>query len=711
MKTVYTTCRYCEANCGLAVHVQDNCVKKITADKDNPQTWRDICSKGLTAHELVEHPRRITAPMKRVGNRFVETTYEEAITAIAGKFRQLLDTHGVDSIGYYHGNPLGFTSSIAFALGWVDGVGTQNRYNVGSVDQNNNHVVSDKLFGLPYVPFNPDIDHCDHLLMLGMNPAQSKFSWLGNASDGWKRALQRQAEGARLVVVDPRRTTSAEKADEHLPINPGTDWAFLLGLLHTVFAEELFDQQVCAALPAEQLASLREIALSVELDELAGRCGIEVKTICRIARDHARAEGAMCLTQTGVSMHVTGTIGHWLGLVLDIVTGHLDRPGGRRFDTGYINMTALVADNPPEESFSRVRRLPTVMGNRALAELPDEILTAGAGQIRAMVIHSGNPVVSGPNGQLLDEALAGLDMLVAVDLVQRESHRHADWLIPGVHWLEREELAYNLAGGMDQPFAQYSPQAVRPPATVRPEWQFFLDLSLAMGIPFMGKRGTNTVVRLSRLLSRMVRKPQWAFSPGLLERLMLKTGKTISWRELRESPHGVQYGARNYGLLAKQMDGRQVQVAPDSFSCELRRLLQVVTEDSRELPFVVTGKRTLNMMNSWLMELPNMQKREQSNDCELHPEDAERLGLKNGAEVEVSSSTARIRLVAHITDRVPPGVVCIQHGWGSRVFDPAKGEQPLCYGSNVNLLVDNRVVDPFSGIPRLNSTRVDVRAV
>ncbi|MEP4147623.1 MAG: molybdopterin-dependent oxidoreductase [Halioglobus sp.] len=709
MNTVYTTCRYCEAACGLAVQVRDNKVEKIVADKENPQTWRDICAKGLTAHELVEHPRRIKAPMKRVGNSFVETTYEEAISAIAGRFNELIADNGADSIGYYHGNPLGFTSGVIFSLGWVDAVGTQNRYNVGSIDQNNNHVVSSALFDLPYVPFNPDIDRCDYLLMIGMNPAESKFSWLGSASDGWARAREKQTQGTTLVVVDPRRTRSAQQADTHLNIKPGTDWAFILGLLHTVFGEDLADPDACAALPAEQLESIRSIALAADLTHLSRRCGIAVEDIRQVARDYAQATGAMCLTQTGVSMHTTGTVGHWLGLVLDIVTGHLDKPGGRRFDTGYINMTEFAATGHQPETISRVRGQPTVMGNRSLAELPDEIQTPGPGQIKAMVIQSGNPVVSGPNGRLLDNALAGLDMLVAVDLVQRESHRHADWLIPGVHWLEREELSFNLAGGMDQPFAQYSAQAVNPPESIRPEWAFFVDLSLAMKVPFMGKKGANTMIRISRVLARLFRKPQWAVSPGLLERLMLKGGKTFSWRQLQNSPHGLQYRDRAYGQLKAQMGGKAIQIAPGKFCTQLQRLLDESEQPGADYPFTLIGKRTLHMMNSWLMELPNMQKREQGNDCEVHPQDAHSLGIQEGAEIEVTSAVGSICIKARISDRVVPGIICIQHGWGSRVFSPANKEEPLCYGVNVNDLVDNAEIDPFSGIPNLNSTRVKIR--
>ncbi len=710
MDTVYTTCRYCEAACGLAVQVENNRVQKIVADKANPQTWRDICAKGLTAHELTEHKRRITAPMKRVGDRFVEVSYEEAVLDISTRLRHLINEYGADSIGYYHGNPLGFTSGILFSLGFIDGIGTRNRYNVGSVDQNNNHVVSDALFELPYVPFNPDIDHCDYFLLIGMNPVESKFSWLGNASDGWARARKKQAQGSKLVVVDPRRTRTAKHADQHLVIRPGQDWALLLGILHFVFRENLQDQVACAELPEGQLRELQQLAVGANIDELASRSGISACSMHQIAREFSMASGAMCLTQTGVSMHTTGTIGHWLGLVLEIVTGHLDQPGGRRFDTGYVNMTEFAAQVKQPETPSRVRQQPTVMGNRSLCELPDEIMTSGPGQIKAMLIHSGNPVVSGPNGDKLDEALASLDMVIAIDLVQRESHRHADWLIPGVHWLERGELLFNLAGGMDKPFAQYSRQALEPPPGVRPEWDFFIDLALATKVPFMGYRGLNTLIRLSRTLSRWLNKPHWAFSPSFIERLMLSGGKVLKWKTLQAAPHGLTYGDRRYGLLEHQRKGQPVQIAPAAFCQELNNLLECTVSDFKDYPYTLIGKRTLNMMNSWMMELPNMQKRHRANDCEINPADATRIGIKDGDDVEVSSRVGCLRIKAVLSDDVPEGIVCIQHGWGSRVFDPAGGGEPEIHGVNPNRLVDHTSTDPFSGTPDLNSTRVAIKA-
>ena len=711
--TVYTTCRYCESCCGLAVEVDvaANRVVRIKADQENPGSWRDICNKGLSAHEVVEHPQRLRFPMKRVGDAYMRVSYEEAVEGVAADLRRIMDRHGPDAIGSYIGNPVGFGSDIIFSLGLIDGIGTSSRFSASSLDQNNQHVVSDALFGCSFLPLSPDVDRCDYLLLIGGDPATSRFGWLGSATDGWNRMLARQAQGAKIVVVDPRRTRSADDADLHLAIEPGTDWAFLLGLLTVIFREGIESKSAVGRLPEDHVARLRSLIDLVNMEALSKRTGIAVTTVEEVARGFARAKGAACITMTGVSQNDTGTLGQWLSTVLDIITDHLDRPGGRCWDAGFVNMTDFATRSLSNDGLSRVRGLRTVLGCRSVCELPDEIDTPGEGQIRALIMQAGNPVVAGPDGAALDRSLASLECLVVVDLVQRESHRHAHWLIPAPHWLERAELPFNLANAQDRSFIQYANRAVDPPPDVRPEWEFFTDVALAMGVPMLGRRGVNTAIRASRWLAKAFRRPGLAISPALVERVAVTASKRASYKRIKEAPHGVVHGDKRFGQLAEFRKGAPIFVAPEELCEELRSKLGEAPSPTKEYPFVMTGRRSLHLMNSWLTELPNTLKRERENRCEIHPEDAASLGVSDGDRVRVQSETGVIELPAEVTDRVRRGIVCIPHGWGSRVFSPADAAEPIVYGVNRNLLVDNCTLDPLSGTPKLNSTRVAVERV
>ena len=241
----------------------------------------------------------------------------------------------------------------------------------------------------------------------------------------------------------------------------------------------------------------------------------------------------MVVTRTGVSLHAAGTIAEWLGHVLNVITGRMDRPGGRRFEPGYVDTLRLadLAKTPPHTSRLTGRGL--VAGAHALADLPGEIVTPGRGRIRALVINSGNPVVSGPDGGRLDAALAQLDLLVAIDFVQRESHRHAHWILPAAHWLERDDLLAFTSSMHDEPFIQYGVQAVAPPPGVREEWQIFTDLAIAMRRPLFGVRGLNGFITATRRLARVAGRPGLEFTPHWIDRLLVATSRKVNGRRLQ----------------------------------------------------------------------------------------------------------------------------------------------------------------------------------
>ncbi|MCV7172220.1 molybdopterin-dependent oxidoreductase [Mycobacterium manitobense] len=717
--TVHTFCRYCMASCGLEVTVEGNRIQKISADKQNPHSWHDFCAKGRTANQLVEHPRRIVRPMRRVGDSYVEESWDVAIRDIAARMNALIDQDGPDAIGAYYGNPSGHSSSnVMFMNAWMDAIGTRSRYAVGSVDQNALHVVAEAMYGSSLMVPVSDVDNCDYFLLIGTNPAVSAWNWLETVPGGWRRALARQQRGATIVVVDPVRTETAEKADVHLAVQPGQDWALLLALVKVILDEGLEHRRDCADL-ATGVDELRRLVADADLDDLAIRCGIERSRIVSTARDFAAARGAMVVTRTGISLHAAGTVGEWLGQVLNVITGRMDRPGGRRFEPGYFDALKLAELAKTEPHTSRVAGREMVAGAHGLAELPDEITTPGPGQIKAMLINCGNPVVSGPDGSKLDKALAQLDLLVVIDLVQRESHRHAHWLLPAVHWLERDDLLAFTSNMHDEPFVQYGRKVVEPPPDTRQEWEIFVDLALAMDRPLFGAKGLNRFIRATRRAAALTRRPAVAFGPHWLDRLIVRmsrkfNGRRLTWRDLMANPHGLVLGPREFGHFkgALRTDDKMVHAAPPQFTARARELLaEPIHVAPQEFPFQLGNRRNRHSMNSWLNELPGLHRAGKGNDVMINAEDAATLGIGEGDRVRVYSPTGAVELAATLSDRPRRGMVIIDHGWGSRIFDPRGGGAPESFGVNRNLLVDGSTVDPLSQTSTLSSCYVGVERV
>jgi len=702
-RTTKTFCRICPAFCGLDVTSDGDKIVDIAPDKDNPYSWKDFCSKAANSKNIRDHELRLTTPMKRVGDKYVPATYEEAIADIAARLNRIRAEHGADAIATYLGNPGASNSpSAMFMGGFMAGLGSTSRYSVGSIDQNNLHVVSEAMYGCAMAILNPDVDNAKCFLFLGMNPAVTTMSWLDTAPNGWKRILAAQKKGADLIIVDPRVTPSTRKADTHVRITPGEDWAFLLGIIHVIFREGWIHEADCAQ--ANGVATLRDIAGTVSLADLAQRCGVPTPQIEDIARRFATAESAVCVARTGVSQNRNGSLGEWLSHALNLITGRTDRKGGRFYQPGVLKNTMATYNRmaPPVQRFSRVRGHPAVTGAFPLATLADEILTPGEGQVRALIINAGNPVVSGPDGPRLDSALEQLDLLVAVDFFQRESHRHAHWLIPGCHFLERDELFALLGILFDRPFIQYGQAAIEPRDGVWPEWRFFLELAVAMDIPFMGNPEFN----------RMAREGNGP-TPHFFWKSVIDSEGTVSWEEVENSTGGWLHREREYGHFRPALqtpDGR-IQAAPEALVNALkRRLADLGAPGDDRYPFRLVNQRRLSMMNSWLVET-NHHSRVYGNFVEVNPADAEVHGIREGSRVRVASPTGAVEVTARLTDEVPTGIVSMDHGWGSRLFDPSGREPPQVQGVNRNILISGAELDELSGVPCFNGTRVDICAI
>ena len=715
LTTTKTFCRICIAFCGIDVVKDGDKIVRILPDQTHPYNWRDYCAKGANAHLVRDHPKRLKTPMKRVGDKYVPVSYEVAIKEIAQQLNAIREKHGANAIGTYIGNPgLSNSPNHFFQGGFSAAIGSTSQYTVGSVDQNSFHLVGQEMYGSELASLIPDVDHAKCFLFLGMNPAISNMAWMDTVPEGWKRVLAAKEQGADLIIVDPRQTPSTRKATTHVVIRPGEDWAFLLGIIKIVFENGWQHQQDCDE--ANGIDVLRNLAESASLDQLAARCNIPLAQIQDIARRFATAETAMCVAHTGVSQNRNGTLGEWLSQALNLITGRTDRKGGRYYQPGLFKNSMKVVNllGPPVLRRSRVGNYRFVAGGYPLAILPDEILTPGEGQIRALIINSGNPVVSGPDGARLDGALKELELLIAVDMFQRESHRHAHWLIPGCHFLEREEFLALFGVLFETSFAQLGRPAIEPLNGIKPEWEFFRDLAVEMKAPFLGVRGLNTVIRVSRWVSRLTGNPFHAFNPRWIWAFLLWKFGVVSWKTVSKDPQGMIYRAqKTYGHFRPALqtkDGR-IHAAPDEFVTVLkRRLAEPLPQINNVYPFRFVSQRRASMMNSWLVETAT-HLRAYGDVVDINPADAKTCKIADGQIVALTSSVNTIKAKARITDEVPAGILSMDHGWGSRLFDPQGGADPEVQGVMRNLLVPANEIDELAGAPNLTGVDVNIAAV
>ncbi len=693
-RTVHTHCLICEQLCGLAVTVSGTRITAIHPDKQNPYTWRDFCVKAQRAAEVVSHPNRLRSPMRRVGDRYEPASYEEAIDDISGRLKAIIERHGRDAVGGYCGNPMGFSfGATVFHNVFLSTIGTHQKFSVQSIDSNAKHVAAGAMFGHEMLALVPDIDEADCVLLIGTNPAVSKFNWGGKVPNGWRRLKDRVRNGADLIVVDPRRTETAMAASLHLAPHPETDWALLLGVVRVILDERL--DRLPDGIEFDGLEDLRRLAISQPLERLAGICDIPVAAIADLARRFAKAERGFAFAGTGSALGLHGVLTQWLTLALNVLTDRIDRPGGRFMpswltDSARQSVKAQVTRTQPAGR-SRVRMLKNVVGQHSLAELADEITTPGEGQIRALILGGGNPVCTGPDGARLSDALRELDLLVCIDLFQRESHRDADWLIPAVHFLEREEIHVPLHAYNDRPFVQTSRQVVPPPEDVWPEWMFYRELAKAMGAELFGGAISN---------------------PDELASSMLAGNDAVTLSKIREAEHGLVYGERTMGhLLAVLREDRiAVRLCPEEFAAQLTLALErAAIEGTAERRLRMISRRRNGMMNSALDNVCSSAANDElSGVVEVNRDDARDLGIMDGDAVSVSSDSGAVQAVAKLSTDVRSGTVVIAHGWGSALLDPLTAQDVATSGSDRNRLVSSRDIDPLSAVPRLNGTLVSI---
>jgi anaerobic selenocysteine-containing dehydrogenase len=744
-RTAIRTCPLCEAGCGLEITLRPvegggEEVVRIRGDQADVFSHGYICPKGSTLKQLHEDPDRIRRPLVKRDGAFVEVGWDEAFAEIERRLLPILDRDGRNACAVYVGNPNAHNlAGLLYNRALLRALGTTNVFSASTVDQRPKEISAALMFGGGLNIPVPDVDRTDFMLMLGANPYASNGS-LATAPD-WPGRLERLIErGGTLVVVDPRRSRTAEMATEWVPIRPGADAYLLMAMVQVITAEGLVDLGPLAEL-VTGLDDVVAAAAPFTPDAVAHACGLPAEDIRRLARALAMAPTACVYGRIGTTTAEFGTVTSWLVDVLNVLTGNLDRPGGAMFTTAAAGASntrgkpRFGRETRLHRRTSRVGGLPETMGELPVVALAEEIDTPGPGQVRALLTVAGNPVLSTPNSGRLDAALAGLECMIAVDIYVNETTRHADVILPAPSALQKAHYDVALLQLALHDVANYSEPVLPLDDDQLDEWQVFARLALVL--QGMGATADPAIVddlmitsmvqgsvadETSPVFGREVDDVLAALAPRTgPERILdflLRTGpygegfgrdpEGLSLDVLLAAPHGVDLGALKPRLpdVLRTPDG-MIALAPALLLGDLARLHDGL-DGRRDHPFVLIGRRHVRSNNSWMHNVNVLVKGKPRCTMHLHPDDAAALGLADGDPAVVRSRVGEVQVPVEVTDAIRPGVVSIPHGWGHDLEGTQMAVAREHAGVNSNILADDQLFDPVSGNAVLNGIPVSV---
>jgi len=716
-----TFCRICEATCGLKATIEGDRVVALEPDHDHVVSKGYSCIKGLRYHEIHHSPDRLRVPLKRVGDRFEEISWAQALEEIGAKVRQLVKDHGGDSVSAYLGNPISFSLlPPILTAAFLQGLGSRNLFQTGSQDCNNKFAAAQRLYGFPFIQPFADVDRTQCLVIIGSNPAVSRSSFM-QLPDPIRRLRAIEERGGKVFLVNPRRTETAKQLGTQVFIRPDTDVYLLLSFLHEVISRDAVDHDRVGRY-MKGLEALRKVSEPWTAERTTEVTGVPADTLRSIVDAYLGADGAALFLSTGVNQGSHGTLAFWIQEAINAITGNLDRLGGTIVGHGCVKnfpKHARKGGHTMRKDLSRVGQLPSVADTFPAGLMADEILTPGQGQVRGLFCVSGNPLLTVPNSNgRLEEALAALELLVVIDIFRNETANHAHYILPGSSAFQRADLPFvfqSLMGAQPIPYTQYTDALLPLEDEQRDENMILLQLARACGSKVFGSRVANGFFQTWSGLGKL----PWVGSrlgltPERLLGLMARAFRLGSLNRLRKDPHGRLLEPNKGGdFLGERVvtDDGLVDLAPGELVEAARRLEPVFEQERAQRDKLkLISKREQHSHNSWLHNHPRfVEGKRSTNYLYMNPRDGEKAGVASGAMVEVRSSVASVRLPVQLTDDMMIGAVALPHGWGHQAADGLSVASKTT-GVNVNLLAADGPdrLEYFSGMAKLNGIWVEV---
>lgn len=710
--------------CGLEIETEGERVVRIRGDRSDVWSKGYLCPKGASLGQLHHDPDRLRAPMVRDGEEWREVTWDEAFARCEELLHGVVAEHGIGSVHAYMGNPNVHSYSLSRYSGAVAGLGgIRTIWSAGTVDQWPKNLACAQIYGGAWSIPIPDVANTDLFVVMGANPQASQGSIL--AYPDLLGEIDRIRErGGRTIVIDPRRTGTADRADEWLPVRPGTDAALLLAVVQVLDDEGL----VHLGHLEGRVRGIDEVLASASRytpESVAAWCGVDADRIRTLARELAAAERPVVYGRIGLCNQEFGTLASWLVEVVNVLLGRIDAEGGALFPRPAIALISSTARRRGPVTtgrwHTRVRGAPEVLGQAPLSCLAEEIDTPGEGQVKALITVAGNPVLSAPDAGRLDAALPLLEAMICIDNYLNETTRHAHVILPGLSPLEQPHCDEAIWGFATRAVARWSP-AIFDPGERPHEWEICIRLGAILGgmpadaVDVASLDDEMFLARAARHGVDGTEVESWSLSgPDRFVDLTFRVSTYgdrygenpggLTFDEVRRHPHGLDLGPSSTPLddVLRTTSG-DIELAHDDILGDLVRLDRRMAEPHPEL--VLIGRRHVRSNNSWLHNLPALVKGRDRSTLLVHPDDAGRHGVGDGDRVRLTTEAGSVEATVEVSDELIPGVISLPHGWGHDRPGTRTAVAAARPGTNTNVLIPGTALDEPSGNAAVNGVPV-----
>ncbi len=739
-----TACILCSLNCGIEVQIADGHLTRVRGDSMHPSSRGYLCQKAARLDYYQNHSRRLRQPLRRKSDgQFESIDWETAIREVADRLANIRDTHGGHAIAYYGGGGQGNHLVGAYAGSLRAALHTPYIYNSLAQEKTGDFWVNGRLFGRQTCHLTEDLEESDYAILLGTNP------WQAHGIPRARKVIQafRRNPKRTLVVVDPRRTITAEYADLHLQVKPGTDAFLLAAMLGVIVQEGLEDTRFLDAHTVGYDA-VREQLSKVPVDAYAERSGIASPTVRQVARDFAAAPSAGTRHDLGLEHNLHSTLNTYLEKLLSLITGNLAAPGGINLHTQFV---PLIGHSPADGAKTRVTGMSEISKLFPPNILPAEIDTEHPERVRAVFVDSANPLQSGADTQAFRSAFGKLDLLVAVDVSMTETAQMADYVLPASTQLEKTEATFFTLSFPTNYFHLRRPVLSSKDDTL-PEPEIYRRLLVALGeipdrFPWLER-----AARLHRKRPRLgllpkalaltfMRKPGWKkyastilyatlgralpddsaaaaviwgtsqYYAARYAKQVRRTGLTgdgpmlgeALFERILSTDTAVPISTHTYEEMWELVahEDKLVHLGIPEMLEELESLTRepagLYADD--EYPFVLAAGERRSYNANQIYRDPAWRKTDTEGALRIHPDDAASIGAVEGDTVRCESRRGAIDVRVQPDDAMLPGCLVLPHGFGMSYPDPDNSEVLRRNGPSINELTDASRCDPLAKTP------------